>query len=97
MAGQESPKKKAVWLIYYKRNSGKPSLSYDASVEEALCYEWIDSRAKSINEQKFALRFSPRTQEEWLVYKYNRAHALKMIQQRKMTRAGMALLPHDIQ
>ncbi len=88
-------KKKEVWLIFYKRNSGKPSLSYDASVEEALCYGWIDSRAKSINEQKFALRFTPRTNNSsWS--KYNMARALKMIQQRKMTRAGIALLPHDI-
>jgi uncharacterized protein YdeI (YjbR/CyaY-like superfamily) len=61
-------KKKEVWLIYYKRNSGKPSLSYDASVEEALCYGWIDSRAKSTNEQKFALRFTPRIKNSgWLV------------------------------
>jgi uncharacterized protein YdeI (YjbR/CyaY-like superfamily) len=82
-------KKKEVWLIYYKRNSGKPSLSYDASVEEALCYGWIDSRAKSINDQKFALRFTPRAKNSgWS--KYNMARAFKMIQQRKMTRAGMA-------
>jgi uncharacterized protein YdeI (YjbR/CyaY-like superfamily) len=89
-------KKKEVWLIYYKRNSGKPLLSYDASVEEAPCYGWIDSRAKSINEQKFALRFTPRTKNScWS--KYNMARASKMIQQRKMTSAGMALLPLDTQ
>jgi hypothetical protein len=41
-------------------------------VEEALCYGWIDSRAKSINEQKFALGFSPRTNNSGCWSKYNR-------------------------
>jgi uncharacterized protein YdeI (YjbR/CyaY-like superfamily) len=53
-------KEREIWLIYYKKSSGKPRISYDDAVEEALCFGWIDSTAKSIDNEKFAQRFSPR-------------------------------------
>ena len=40
--------KKEVWLIYYKKHTGKPSIPYDDSVEEALCFGWIDGIIKKI-------------------------------------------------
>ncbi len=39
---------KEIWLIYYKKGSSKPRISYDDAVEEALCFGWIDSTVKSI-------------------------------------------------
>lgn len=39
-------KKMSVWLIYFKAKSGKPSVSYSDAVDEALCFGWIDSKAK---------------------------------------------------
>jgi uncharacterized protein YdeI (YjbR/CyaY-like superfamily) len=51
---------KEIWLVYYKKHTGKPRLSYNDSVEEALCFGWIDSTARRIDEDRTAQRFSPR-------------------------------------
>jgi uncharacterized protein YdeI (YjbR/CyaY-like superfamily) len=51
---------KEVWLVFYKKHSGKPRVPYNDAVEEALCFGWIDSTAKKIDEDKYAQRFSPR-------------------------------------
>lgn len=51
---------KGVWLIYYKKESGKPRVSYDEAVEEALCYGWIDSVPKTIDEERYRQLFTPR-------------------------------------
>ncbi len=51
---------KEIWLVYYKKTSRKPRLQYNDAVEEALCFGWIDSIVKKIDEQRFAQRFSPR-------------------------------------
>ena len=53
-------KKQAVWLIYYKKKSGTPSLSGSEAVDEALCFGWIDSKAKPIDEEKYMQFFSRR-------------------------------------
>jgi uncharacterized protein YdeI (YjbR/CyaY-like superfamily) len=52
--------KKEIWLVYYKKKSGKPRISYNDAVEEALCFGWIDSNVKTIDESRFAQRFSVR-------------------------------------
>lgn len=51
---------KEVWLLYYKKHTGMPRIPYNDAVEEALCFGWIDSTAKSIDEGRFAQRFSVR-------------------------------------
>ena len=51
---------KSIWLIYYKKDSGKPRIPYNDAVEEALCFGWIDSIIKKIDEERFAQRFSKR-------------------------------------
>jgi uncharacterized protein YdeI (YjbR/CyaY-like superfamily) len=51
---------KEIWLVYYKKGSGKPRIEYNDAVEEALCFGWIDSIVRSIDENRFAQRFSPR-------------------------------------
>ena len=53
-------KEKEVWLVFPKKASGKPRVSYNDAVEEALCFGWIDSPVKSIDEENRAQRFSPR-------------------------------------
>jgi uncharacterized protein YdeI (YjbR/CyaY-like superfamily) len=50
----------AVWLVYYKKGSGQPSITWDEAVEEALCFGWIDSKAKTIDDQTYMQYFSPR-------------------------------------
>ena len=52
--------KDAIWVVFYKKASGRPSLPYDEAVEEAVCYGWIDGLVKSIDDEKYTRRFSPR-------------------------------------
>ncbi|MFZ1041628.1 MAG: hypothetical protein WCA79_11890 [Anaerolineales bacterium] len=47
-------------MVYYKKTSGKRRVEYNAAVEEALCFGWIDSTVKKIDDECFAQRFSRR-------------------------------------
>lgn len=49
-----------LWVGYYKKGSGRPSLTWPESVDEALCFGWIDGIRKSIDEVSYAIRFTPR-------------------------------------
>ena len=49
-----------IWLIYPKKVTGKPRVEYNDAVEEALCFGWIDSIVKKLNEESTVQRFSPR-------------------------------------
>jgi len=51
---------KEVWLVYPKKHTGQPRIAYNDAVEEALCFGWIDSIVKSLDEDHSAQRFSPR-------------------------------------
>ena len=51
---------KEIWLVYYKKATGKPRISYNDAVEEALCFGWIDSIVKPLNKESTVQRFSPR-------------------------------------
>jgi uncharacterized protein YdeI (YjbR/CyaY-like superfamily) len=53
-------KETEIWLIYYRKSTGKPRISYNDAVEEALCFGWIDSIEKGLDEERFAQRFTPR-------------------------------------
>jgi uncharacterized protein YdeI (YjbR/CyaY-like superfamily) len=57
---QHCKTEKEIWLVYYKKGSGKLRIEYNDAVEEALCFGWIDSTVRSIDEKRFAQRFSPR-------------------------------------
>lgn len=89
--------KKEMWLVYDKRLFRERSISYrdflSDAVEEAICYGWIDSsRVKRIGQSRLGLRFTPcRPRDNWS--KYNKARALKLIHDHKMTIAGRAVLP----
>jgi uncharacterized protein YdeI (YjbR/CyaY-like superfamily) len=49
-----------IWLVYYKKHSAKPRIPYDHAVEEALCFGWIDSLVKKIDDQRYVQKFTPR-------------------------------------
>lgn len=51
---------KEIWLVYYKKETGKPRIAYNDAVEEALCFGWIDSIAKTLDKERTVQRFSPR-------------------------------------
>lgn len=75
-------------LIHYRKDSGKRTLSYIDAVEEALCFGWIDSIMRRVDNEKFALKYTPRKSKSvWS--KINRDKAEKLIQTGKMTGAGL--------
>jgi uncharacterized protein YdeI (YjbR/CyaY-like superfamily) len=83
-------KTKVIWLVYFKKNTGIPSINYPDSVEEALCFGWIDGLKKSIDEQKYAYRFTPRKSgSKWSPRNIKLAE--KMIEDGKMTQAGLVV------
>ena len=70
--------KKEIWLIQYKKATKKPSINYVTAVEEAICFGWIDGLEKSIDVERYALRFSPRRQKSnWT--NTNKERARRMI------------------
>ena len=74
---------KEIWLVYYKKETGKRRIEYNAAVEEALCYGWIDSTVKSLDKERTAQRFSPRKPKS----KYspaNKERLRKLLKQRKV-------------
>jgi uncharacterized protein YdeI (YjbR/CyaY-like superfamily) len=78
-----------VWLVYYKKHTGRPRISYDHAVEEALCFGWIDSIAKRMDDEKFAQKFTPRRDcTKWSAL--NKRRVRKLIREGLMTEAGLA-------
>lgn len=78
-----------VWLIYYKKQSSQPRIPYEDAVEEALCFGWIDSIVKTIDDEKFAQKFTPRRDSaNWSAL--NKRRLRKLIREGRMTAAGLA-------
>jgi len=51
---------KEIWLIYYKKHTNEPTITYKESIEEAICFGWIDGIKKKIDSEKYTHRFTPR-------------------------------------
>lgn len=78
-----------IWLVYFKKQTGKPSVGYTESVEEALCFGWIDGIKKRIDEERYTHRFTPRrSNSKWS--ELNIRLAEKLIKEGTMTEAGLA-------
>jgi len=78
-----------VWLVSYKKNSGKPRVSYDEAVEEALCFGWIDSVPNKLDDERFRQLFTPRKPKSgWS--RVNKQRIDKLIADGLMTEAGLA-------
>src|SRR6266516_1148159 len=84
-----------IWLIYYKKHSDKPRIPYNDAVEEALCYGWIDSTNKGIDAESSAQRFSPRRKGS-PVSPMNKERIRRLIAKKKMTKAGMESIEHEL-
>jgi uncharacterized protein YdeI (YjbR/CyaY-like superfamily) len=83
-------KETVIWLIFYKKGSGKRSVPYPDAVEEALCFGWIDSIIKRLDDEKYIQKFTPRKENSsWSVLNVSRVR--KMISQGWMTEKGLAL------
>ncbi len=83
-----------VWLVSWKTATGRPRLSYDAAVEEALCFGWIDSVARSLDGERSAQRYSPRKDpRKWSGPNLERM--ARLIADGRMTPAGLAVFTPD--
>jgi len=78
-----------VWLAFFKKASGKPSVDYDEAVEEALCFGWVDTKVRALDAARYAQWFCPRKPKSaWS--DSNIARVKRMIAAKKMTAAGLA-------
>jgi uncharacterized protein YdeI (YjbR/CyaY-like superfamily) len=77
-----------VWLITYKKATGKPRVEYDEAVEEALCFGWVDSTANKLDDERSLLYFAPRKEGSgWS--KPNKERIERMIAAGLMMPAGL--------
>jgi len=80
--------RKELLVGFFKRDSGKPSITWPESVDEALCYGWIDGIRKSISEVSYSIRFTPRKPDShWSAINIRRVKALTKLG--LMRQAGM--------
>jgi len=80
-----------VWLVFFKKNSGKANLSYNDAVEEAICFGWIDGLKRSLDDARYMHRFSPRKPDsQWS--SSNIARAKRMLASKRMSPAGRATI-----
>ena len=81
-------KKDAVWLVCYKKNADKPTITWSESVDEALCFGWIDSIKKKLDEERSIQFFSKRKPKStWS--RINKEKVIKLIENGLMTEAGL--------
>ena len=81
--------KAGIWLVFYNKQASMPAIAYEAAVEEALCFGWIDSILKKIDAARYAQKFTPRSDKsKWSAL--NKKRANKMIKQGRMTEVGLA-------
>jgi uncharacterized protein YdeI (YjbR/CyaY-like superfamily) len=82
---------KGVWLVYAKKHSGLPSLTYADAVEEALCFGWIDSRINPIDDDFYMQVFTPRKPKSaWS--QLNKARVGRLLAAGLMAPAGLAMV-----
>jgi uncharacterized protein YdeI (YjbR/CyaY-like superfamily) len=85
---------KEIWLVFHKRHTGRKSIEYDDSVDQALCYGWIDSLIKRIDDDRYARKFTPRkTDSVWSDSNRRRYAALR--RDGRLAASGRARAPTD--
>ncbi|MBN1598797.1 MAG: YdeI/OmpD-associated family protein [Bacteroidales bacterium] len=82
--------RKELWVGYYKVDSGIPSITWPQSVDEAICFGWIDGIRKSIDKKSYCIRFTPRNpKSDWSVVNINKAE--RLIKEGLMHPSGLKL------
>jgi uncharacterized protein YdeI (YjbR/CyaY-like superfamily) len=86
---RNNDKKREIWLAYYKKGTGKKSVSYEEALEEALCYGWIDSTVNKLDAERYIQRYTPRKPKSiWSAS--NKARIEKLIRDGRMAAPGLA-------
>jgi uncharacterized protein YdeI (YjbR/CyaY-like superfamily) len=77
-----------VWLVSYKKATGKPRIEYEEAVEEALCFGWVDSKAGTLDDERSMLTFTPRNPKSaWS--KPNKERVARLMKGGRMAQAGL--------
>ncbi len=83
----------SLWVGYYKKATGRPSVTWEQTVDEALCYGWIDGIRRSLGTQAYAIRFTPRKPKSvWSGRNIERVEALRA--EGRMMQAGLDAYAH---
>ena len=80
-----------IWMIYYKKETGKRKFDMPDAVEEALCFGWIDSVAQKLDDERSMQKFTPRKPKS-IWSKINKKRIEKLIEQKLMKPAGLATI-----
>jgi uncharacterized protein YdeI (YjbR/CyaY-like superfamily) len=79
---------KGVWLVYYKKDSGMPSIAYPDMVKECLCFGWIDSRVNKLDETRYLQLITPRKPKSvWS--KINKGYVEELERENLLAPAGL--------
>ncbi len=91
---KKNHKKEAMlWVGFYKKATGKPSVTWEETVDEALCYGWIDGVRRSLNDESYMIRFTPRKPKSvWSRRNIDRVEVLKA--EGRMRKAGLDAYAH---
>ncbi len=82
---------RGVWLVTWRPRSGRVGLDYEAAIEEALCFGWVDSQGGVLDEQRGKLYFAPRkARSVWAAS--NKARVERLIAEGRMEPAGLAAI-----
>ena len=80
-----------IWLVYRKKHTGRPTLDYGVSVEEALCWGWVDNLIRRLDDDRFARKFTPRKPgSKWSPS--NKTRITKLEREGRMAPPGQALV-----
>ena len=83
--------KNAVWVIFYKQKADKPTITWSDAVDEALCFGWIDSIKKTLDEER-SIQFFCKRKPKSTWSKINKEKVKKLIAAEKMMQAGLSCI-----
>ena len=83
------------WVTIYKKSSGKQTVTFGQLLEEALCWGWVDTQTKGLDDERYRIRFRRRRAgSNWSAI--NRGVVCRLLEQSRMTPPGSAVLPDDL-
>ena len=86
--GKNHKKSPGIWMVYYKKHTGTGCIEYSEALEEALCFWWIDSTLKRIDDERYVRKFTPRTNtSNWS--DVNNKLVISLIEKGLMTESGL--------
>lgn len=86
--GNYHEKSEGLWMVFFKNDPETPCITYQEALEEALCFGWIDSIIRKLDDRKYVRKFTPRKNtKNWSVI--NQRIVKRLIDEGKMTEAGL--------